>query len=156
MFCLGSIEEQISVSSRYYFNPFKPKAFVDELSEEEGNSKTASYCLTFDKPIQAFLTKEEVYELLELLLKTKKCFGKFDLFNKWSIGSIKVTDGNVAKQLKNRLRYVSMKVGTFCPKCEHINKCSLIRISLEELQSIWNDIYFSRGLIFNLKEEEVK
>ncbi len=141
------------MSKRYYFNPFKPKSIVDELPEEVNEPKVASYSRTFDKPLEAFLTKEEVYALLELLLVTKRCFGKFDLFNKWHIGSIKITDGDIAKQLKNRLRYVGMKVATFCPKCEHVDKCSLIRTSLDELQVVWEDIYFSKGIIFNPKED---
>lgn len=119
----------------------------------EGSESSTSYMRDLKKDFTEFLTKEEVYSLLELLLKTKKCFGKFDLFNKWRSCSIKINDKHIAKQMKSRLGYVSLKPFTYCSKCEFVEKCSLIRISLIELQTIWDDIYFSKGSIFTIKEE---
>lgn len=137
------------MSSRYYFNPFAPKPLMQELKDEPEDKITVSYINNFKKPLSDFLSKEDIYTFLELLLKTQRCFGKFDLFNKWRICSIKINDGHTSKQMQSRLRHVMLKTYTYCTKCSHLERCSSVRISLDELQTIWDDLYFSKGSIFN-------
>lgn len=144
------------MSSRYYFNPYNITSTIQELTDDQTNvkgyEKTVSYLHKLKRPFEDFLDKEEVYKFLELLLKTPYCFGKFDLFNKWRINSIKISDADIASQLKSRVRHVMLKPATHCVRCKYIDKCSVIRISLDELAIVWDNLYFSKGSIFGPEE----
>lgn len=116
---------------KIYFNPFTG---IIKKIENDKDPLLNSLKMTFNE----LWDFDTTIENLKLLAYTKeKCFGKFDMFNKWILYKTNI------KELNEPLKLVYLKPNDICCKCKFLEKCSSIHIPLKELEVIWDKLYKS-------------
>ena len=136
---------------RYYFNPFKR---IFSHVKEEDTAKRQMFMGPATE-FAEFLTIEELWDVFHTLYRTKKCFGKFDLFAKFTpmrLYFTKLDDIDTKERVRVLSNLLMSKCSDVCPRCPLVQVCSGIRIPLMELEVLWDNIYFNRADQF--KEEK--
>jgi hypothetical protein len=123
---------------KYYFNPYRP--LLLEFEEGENLHVLQELGMSYKTDL---LTDTELIEMLDRLYLTTKCFGKYDIFNKWLLFKVDGLKSSVCKEkVKERLRKLMLRVATTCIRCPYQDKCSNSRIPLDELLTYWDSNIF--------------